>query len=102
MLFTLLLTLAATPDFAEAFKLQLKERLTYFLTETKSVPFDAKLVESNGKKQFADKTLEAKPKWWKFCFRAGPEATKAARDFATAWLAEVNAPPSPAKLSDDK
>jgi hypothetical protein len=93
---------AKQPDDA-AFKTQLTERLTYFLNETKALPFDAKLEEaSNGRKRFADKTLEAKPKWWKFCFRAGPEATKAAREFATAWLAELNAAPSPARLSDEK
>lgn len=93
---------ATQPDDA-AFKAQLTERLTYFLNETKALPFDAKLEETpNGKKRFTDKALEAKPKWWKFCFRAGPDATKAARDFATAWLAELNAPPSAAKLSDDK
>jgi hypothetical protein len=92
---------AAQPDDA-AFKAQLVERLTYFLAETKGLPFDAKLVEVNGRKLFADKALEAKPMWWKFCFRAGPEATKAARDFAMTWLEELNAPPSPAKLGDEK
>jgi hypothetical protein len=92
---------AAKPD-DEAFKAQLKERLTYFLAETKSIPFDAKLVEADGRRTFVDPQLEAKAKWWKFCFRAGPEATKAARDFATEWLAELNAPPSPAKLNDEK
>jgi hypothetical protein len=92
---------AAQPDDA-AFKAQVTERLTYFLAESKVIPFGAKLVEVNGKKRFEDKALEAKPKWWKFCFRAGPEATKAARDFATKWLAELNTPPSAAKLSDDK
>ncbi len=91
----------AQPD-DNAFRIQLKERLTYFLGETKTLPFDAKLVEVNGKNQFADRTLEAKPKWWKFCFRVGPEATKAARDFATSWLAELNAPASPSRLSGEK
>lgn len=91
----------AQPDDA-AFKAQLTARLTYFLSETKVMPFDAKLSESNGRRYFVDRALEAKPNWWKFCFRAGPGATKAARDFATAWLAELNAPPSAAKLSDDK
>lgn len=86
-----------------AFKTQLTERLTYFLNETKTMPFDTKLEETpTGKKRFADKVLEAKPKWWKFCFRAGPEATKAARDFATTWLSELNASPSAVKLSDEK
>ena len=82
------------------FVAQLKERLAYFLAESKSIPFDAKLTETDGRKYFADTKLEAKPNWWKFCFRAGPEATNAARDFATQWLAELSAPS--AKLSDDK
>lgn len=90
---------AATTDSA-AFKAQLKERLTYFLGETKQMPWDAKLVEANGKKLFVNPTLEGKADWWKFCWRAGPEVTNAAREFATGWLAELNAPPS--KLSDDK
>lgn len=92
----------AQPDEA-AFKAQLAQRLTYFLNETRALPFDAKLETlPTGKKRFADKALEARPKWWKFCFRAGPEATKAARDFATSWLSELTAPPSAAKLSEDK
>ncbi len=82
------------------FVAQLKERLAYFLAETKSMPFDAKLTEADGKKYFADAKLEAKPNWWKFCFRAGPEATNAAREFVTQWLGELNEPS--ARLSDDK
>lgn len=132
MLFPLLLTLAATPDFAEM-KLDrrsfdygivgaLAEGLnaapiskdsTRFNLQELSGEVRAELttralaqvkghLELNGKNQFADKTLEAKPKWWKFCFRVGPEATKAARDFATSWLAELNAPASPSRLSGEK
>lgn len=82
------------------FVAQLKERLAYFLAESKSIPFDAKLTETDGRRYFADAKLEAKPNWWKFCFRAGPEATNAAREFATQWLAELSSPS--AKLSDDK
>ena len=54
----------------------------------------------HGKKVFVSASLEGRPHWWKFCWRAGPEATNAAREFATTWLAELNAPPS--RLSDDK
>lgn len=89
----------AAPD-AASLTLQLKERLSYFLAETKQMSWDAKLEEKNGKKVFVSAALEGKPTWWKFCWRAGPEATAAAREFATTWLAELNAPPS--KLSDDK
>ncbi|MFZ5441247.1 MAG: hypothetical protein ACOZQL_14660 [Myxococcota bacterium] len=90
---------AAQADDA-AFKLQLRERLSWFLDETKRIDFQAKLVEDNGRKYFVDPKLEAKPNWWKLCFRAGPEATSAAREVATAWLAELDAPPS--KLSEEK
>lgn len=90
---------AAAPEPA-SLNLQLKERLTYFIAETKQMSWDAKTEEKNGKKRFVSATLEGKPNWWKFCWRAGPEATNAAREFATGWLAELNAPPS--KLSDDK
>jgi hypothetical protein len=38
---------------------------------------------------FADEKLEAKPAEWKLCFRAGKEATGAARAFAEGWLAEL-------------
>ncbi|MGV3622945.1 MAG: hypothetical protein ACO1OB_19150, partial [Archangium sp.] len=89
----------ASPDQA-AYVAQLKERITYFLAETKQMPWDAKLEEKNGKKVFVNPALEGKANWWKFCWRAGPEATNAAREFATQWLADLNAPPS--KLSDDK
>lgn len=93
---------AAAPD-EQAFNRQLEERLVYFLEATRRLPFDAALVEGrNGRKLFADPALEAKPHWWKFCFRAGPEATAAARAFATSWLAELRAPPAPSKLSDEK
>lgn len=85
-----------------AFLAQLKERLTLFLAETKAMPWTAALAEKRGRKVFVDSTLEGKPKWWKLCFRAGPEATGAAREVATSWLAELNAPPSPARLSDEK
>ncbi len=92
---------AALRDSA-AFTMQLKERLTYFLAETQRMPWDAKLEEKGPVKRFVSSTLESKPKWWKFCWRAGPEATTAAREFAAQWLAELDAPPSPSKLSDEK
>lgn len=93
---------AATALDSASFNVQVKERLTYFLAETRAMPWDAKLEEKNGKKKFVSATLEGKPNWWKFCWRVGPEATSAAREFATQWLAELNAPPPPSKLSDDK
>lgn len=89
---------AAQPDDA-AFRQQLRARLTRFLDETRQLDFNAKLLEENGRKYFVDPKLEAKPPWWKLCFRAGPEATTAAREVAAGWLAELDAP---SKLSDEK
>jgi hypothetical protein len=95
----------AHPD-DQAFRTQLKERLTFFLAETAKVPWTAKLVDRDKHTYFADPELELRPRWWKFCFRAGPEATAAAREVATTWLKELDAPPAPAsasvKPSDDK
>lgn len=87
-----------------AFQAQFKERLTDFLAGTRNMPFDAKLVETNGRKVFEDPRLEARPRWWKRCFRAGPALLGAARAYAEKLLkeppvlGEPPAPPSP-KLS---
>jgi hypothetical protein len=64
-------------------------RLHDFLTMSADVNFDAKLVASDGRKTFVDPAFEAKPKAWKMCFRAGREATAAARAAAQAWLKEI-------------
>lgn len=65
----------------------LKKRLTLFLELSKDVDFDARLEG----RRFADATYEAKPGEWKMCYRAGREATAAAREVATAWLADLDA-----------
>lgn len=66
-------------------------RLRHFLDVSKDVAFDARLVEKDGKKVFADPALEARPKEWKMCFRAGKPATEAARSFARKWLSDFEA-----------
>ena len=66
-------------------------RLRRFLELSKDVAFGAQLIDKDGKKVFADPTLEAKPKEWKMCFRAGKPATDAARGFAERWLSDLNA-----------
>jgi len=38
---------------------------------------------------FNDPAYEAKPEAWKACYRAGRQATEAARAYAKAWLAEL-------------
>ena len=64
-------------------------RLRHFLDVSKDVVYDAKLVDKDGAKVFADPALEAKPKAWKMCFRAGKPATDAARAFAQKWLSDL-------------
>jgi hypothetical protein len=67
------------------------DRLRHFLELSSDVAYDAKLVDKDGKKAFADPSLEARPKEWKMCFRAGKPATDAARAFAQKWLNELAA-----------
>jgi hypothetical protein len=68
----------------------IKRRLQEFLTFTATIDFDAKLVESGGRKRFADPKLEAKDGTWKRCFRSGRETISAARTYAQQWLKELN------------
>ena len=66
-------------------------RLRRFLDVSKDVVYDAKLVDKDGTKAFADPALESRPKEWKLCFRAGKPATDAARRFARKWLSDLQA-----------
>jgi ATPase involved in DNA repair len=63
-----------------------KIRLREFLNKTADIDFDAKLVQSGGRKKFADPRLEKKDGDWKRCFRAGKETIDAARAYAQQWL----------------
>ena len=65
-------------------------RLRRFLDVSKDVVYDAKLVDKDGTKVFADPALETRPKDWKMCFRAGKPATDAARSFARQWLSDLD------------
>ena len=67
------------------------DRLRHFLEVSPDVAYDARLTDKDGKKVFADPALEAKPREWKLCFRAGKPATDAARAFARTWLSDLNA-----------
>ena len=69
----------------------LKRRLQAFLDATAEVDFDAKTTGQGGSRRFVDEQYEAKPPEWKMCFRAGREASDAARAFAKDWLAELDA-----------
>lgn len=66
-------------------------RLRHFLDVSKDVAYGAQLIDKDGRKVFADPTLEAKQKEWKMCFRAGKPATDAARSFARKWLSDLEA-----------
>lgn len=66
-------------------------RLKRFLDVSKDVAYDAQLIEKEGKRVFADASLEARPAEWKLCFRAGKPATDAARSFAQKWLSDLQA-----------
>ncbi|MCK7462096.1 MAG: hypothetical protein MZU84_08555 [Sphingobacterium sp.] len=64
-------------------------RIRQFLETSGSVDFSAELTTRGDRKIFAKSEYEQKPAYWKLCFRAGKEATEAARDFAKAWLEEL-------------
>jgi hypothetical protein len=64
-------------------------RLREFLAISADVDFAAKLTSRNGKMVFENPAYEQKPGQWKMCFRAGQEATTAARAAAQAWLKEL-------------
>jgi hypothetical protein len=66
-------------------------RLRHFLDVTSDVAYDARLVEKDKTRVFADAALEAKPAPWKMAFRAGKPATEAARTFAQKWLSDLQA-----------
>ncbi|MHB8094384.1 MAG: hypothetical protein ACYDH0_05515 [Candidatus Aminicenantales bacterium] len=64
-------------------------RIREFLAASADVDYGAKLTPRNDRMIFVNPAYEAKPAHWKTCFRAGKEATEAARVFARAWLAEL-------------
>jgi hypothetical protein len=67
----------------------IKRRINDFLAASADVDFSAKLLLRGDKMVFANEEYEQKPPEWKICFRAGREATEAARAFAKSWLAEL-------------
>jgi hypothetical protein len=65
------------------------KRLREFLAASADVDFAATLTPRNGKMVFANPDYEQKPGQWKLCYRAGREATGAARAAVQAWLKEL-------------
>jgi hypothetical protein len=76
-------------QFPADYNLLLAKRLHDFLALSADVNFDAKLKVENSVKVFADPQFEEKATEWKMCYRAGREATQAARAAATQWLKEI-------------
>ncbi|MHB8054081.1 MAG: hypothetical protein ACYDH3_02385 [Candidatus Aminicenantales bacterium] len=70
-------------------RLLIKKRINEFLDASADMDYSAKLVKKGSLMHFADGAYEEKSSDWKLCFRAGKEATEAAREFAQAWLAEL-------------
>lgn len=67
----------------------IRKRVKDFLAMSADVDYAAKLLPRRELLVFANEDYERKPPEWKLCFRAGREATEAARAFAKAWLAEL-------------
>ena len=78
---------AANP--AQEAKEHLREALQRFLRETEGIDYAAGVVNQGGLRRFSNKAFEDKSDYWKKGFRAGREATEAARGFTRAWLAEL-------------
>lgn len=70
-------------------KVALRKALQGFLRASEGVDFAAPLVYGGPRATFSNPVYEAKPGAWKACYRAGRQATEAARAYAKAWLAEL-------------
>ncbi len=68
----------------------IRKRINDFLAASADVDFSAKLEPRGDMMIFAREDYEEKSPEWKLCFRAGKEATEAARTFARTWLTELD------------
>jgi hypothetical protein len=80
---------AWTRDYPENPAPVVAKRLREFLAISADVDFAAALTSRNGKMVFENQGYEGKPAQWKMCYRAGKEATMAARAAVQAWLKEL-------------
>lgn len=64
-------------------------RLREFLALSADVDFAATLKPQGTRMQFANPAYQAKGSQWKLCYRAGREATTAARAAVSSWLKEL-------------
>ena len=76
-------------DYPESAGPVIARRLREFLAASAEVDFAARLTSRNGKMVFENPAYEQKPGQWKMCYRAGKEATAAARAATQAWLKEL-------------
>jgi hypothetical protein len=76
-------------DYPESAGPMIARRLREFLATSADVDFAAKLTPRNGKMVFENDAYEQKPAQWKMCYRAGKEATTAARAAIQGWLKEL-------------
>ncbi|HEY2431343.1 MAG TPA: hypothetical protein VGI12_01630 [Vicinamibacterales bacterium] len=65
------------------------KRLKEFLALSADVDFNARLKTQEGASTFENPAYQAKSSPWKVCYRAGKEATAAARTAAQTWLSEL-------------
>ena len=70
-------------------KPMIAKRLREFLALSADVDFAAELHSDGGRMLFVNPAYQAKSAQWKMCFRAGKEATIAARAAVQAWLKEL-------------
>ena len=76
-------------DYPDDPKPVLIRRLREFMQLSADVDFTAKLNTQDGRSTFENPAYQAKSSQWKMCFRAGREATTAARAAVQAWLTEL-------------
>ena len=76
-------------DFPETPTGAIAKRLREFLAATADVDFNAKLKPVDGRMLFENTVYQNKLQPWKLCFRAGREATTAARTAVQTWLKQI-------------
>jgi hypothetical protein len=76
-------------DYPDDPKPVIVKRLKEFLQISADVDFNAKLKTQDGSSTFENPDYQSKSSQWKMCYRAGKEATAAARAAAQAWLTEL-------------
>ena len=70
-------------------KVELRRRLTGFITLAESIDFAAPTQRLAGKMVFTNRELEGKPHDWKLLYRLGKDPTMAAVAVAKQWLREL-------------